>query len=57
MMTVVSLDLDLIVDVEAGVFPGEELLKPYPLPARGNVRLCLRASLGLISGLPSHLRI
>ncbi len=29
-MTVVSLDLDLIVDVEAGVFPGEELVDQFP---------------------------
>ena len=27
-MTVVTLDLDLIVNIEAGVFPGEELFDP-----------------------------
>ncbi len=29
-MTVVTLDLDLIVKIEAGVFPGEELVDPFP---------------------------
>ncbi len=29
-MTVVTLDLDLIVNIEAGVFPGEELLDQFP---------------------------
>jgi len=29
-MTVVALDLDLIVNIEAGVFPGEELLDQFP---------------------------
>ncbi len=29
-MTVVTLDLDLIVDIEAGVFPGEELVDQFP---------------------------
>ena len=25
-----ALDLDLIVNIEAGVFPGEELVDPFP---------------------------
>ncbi len=29
-MTVVALDLDLIANIEAGVFPGEELLDQFP---------------------------
>jgi len=29
-MTVVTLDLDLIVNIEAGVFPGEELFDQFP---------------------------
>jgi hypothetical protein len=29
-MTVVALDLDLIVNIEAGVFPGEGLLDQFP---------------------------
>ena len=29
-MTVVTLDLDLIVNIEAGVFPGEELVDQFP---------------------------
>jgi len=29
-MTVVTLDLDLIVNIEAGVFPGEELVDLFP---------------------------
>ncbi len=32
-MTVVTLDLDLIVDVEAGVFPGEKLFDLFPAEA------------------------
>ncbi len=29
-MTVVSLDLDLIVNIETGIFPGEELVDQFP---------------------------
>jgi len=29
-MTVVTLDLDLIVNIETGVFPGQELVDPFP---------------------------
>jgi len=29
-MTVVALNLDLIVDIEAGVFPGEKLFDQFP---------------------------
>ena len=29
-MTVVTLDLDLIVNIEAGVFPGAELVDQFP---------------------------
>ncbi len=29
-MTVVTLDLDLIVNIETGVFPGEELVDQFP---------------------------
>ncbi len=29
-MTVVTLDLNLIVNIEAGVFPGEELIYQFP---------------------------
>ena len=29
-MTVVTLDLDLIVNIEAGVFPGKELVDQFP---------------------------
>ena len=29
-MTVVTLDLDLIVNIETGVFPGKELVDKFP---------------------------